>query len=180
MKRIPKADRVIDYAHSNLRSDRFDIYLCAKAKFILGNTSGVALVGSIFGTPSALANMVPLAALAVGPWDICIPKLHWSIELSRYLTNKEIFASGISKFQYSDQYEAAGIRTDENTPAEIRDLTIEMFEQLDNPKNFHNDHMTNLSRQRPFIGLMNASHYSFGACSQVGQKFILQHKDLYT
>jgi putative glycosyltransferase (TIGR04372 family) len=180
MRRISKTDRVIDYAHSNLRSDRFDIYLCAKAKFILGNTSGIALVGTIFGTPSALANMVPLAALAVGPWDICIPKLHWSFELHRYLTYKEIFNSEVSKFQYREQYDAVGVRTDENTPDEIRDLTIEMFEKLSCSKNIQDDLNTNLSEQHSFFHLMNASHYSFGACSQVGQKFILQHKDLYT
>ena len=42
------------------------------SKFILGNTSGIALVGSIFGTPCALANMTPISASGFNSKDISI------------------------------------------------------------------------------------------------------------
>ena len=69
--------QVIDYAHHPLRSERLDIILCARAKFILGNTSGIFIVGSVFGTPCALANMIPMPTLGFNAFDISIPKMYW-------------------------------------------------------------------------------------------------------
>lgn len=66
MEPLPFLPQVIDYAHHPLRSPRLDIILCARARCILGNTSGIFLVGSIFGVPSA-ANMVPMSVSLIKP-----------------------------------------------------------------------------------------------------------------
>ena len=40
MRPMPRAPRVIDYAHSAIRSDWMDVFLCARCRFFIGNTSG--------------------------------------------------------------------------------------------------------------------------------------------
>ena len=173
---MPALPHVIDYAHHPLKSARLDVVLCAMARFILGNTSGVALVGSVFGTPCELTNMVPLAAIGVSPLDLSIPKLHWSVLENRYLSFAEIFKSKTSQFQYNNEFVQAGIRLDENTPEEIRDLTIEMLSCIDNTE-AKNDTCNPLSDR--FLAMLGSHHYSFGTSSRVSSSFLKRHPSLF-
>lgn len=168
--------QVIDYAHHPLKSARLDIVLCAMARFILGNTSGVALVGSVFGTPCALTNMVPLAAIGVSPLDLSIPKLHWSVAENRYLSFAEIFNSRMSQSQYNSEFVSFGIRLDENSPEEIRDLAIEMLASLDSSKT-KNTAGNPLSDK--FLAMLGSQHYSFGTSSRVSSSFLKRHLALF-
>jgi putative glycosyltransferase (TIGR04372 family) len=60
--------------------------------FFLGNSSGIALVSSVFGVSAALANMVPLSPLGVMPCDLSIPKLYRRRQDGRLLGFDEISA----------------------------------------------------------------------------------------
>jgi hypothetical protein len=67
---------LIDYAHSPLKSEWLDVFLCGNCLFFLGNSSGLFLLSGVFGVPSALANLIPVSScLSVGPRDIGIPKI---------------------------------------------------------------------------------------------------------
>jgi len=131
MRRLPEMLHVIDYAHHPMKSERLDIILCATARFILGNTSGIALVGSIFGIPCAAANMIPITTLWFNSRDISIPKLLWSEQLARYLRLDEILQSPVAQYRYASLYAKAGIRIEENSAEDIADLTREMLDRLD-------------------------------------------------
>ena len=175
MQRLVPMDKVIDYAHHPLKSQRLDIILCAMARFILGNTSGISLVGTVFGVPCALANMVPLAALGVGNRDISIPKLYWSLNENRHLTFMEIFASKASQYHYNSEFVLRGLEPVENSLDEIKELAIDMMERHgDYPSSKHSD----VSLSDEFISMLGPNHYSFGASSCVSESFLKRHLSL--
>ncbi|MDA0225585.1 MAG: TIGR04372 family glycosyltransferase, partial [Proteobacteria bacterium] len=130
MTPLEPMDGVIDYAHHPLRSARLDVMLCAQARFFLGNTSGLALVSSVFGVPSALANMIPLSILGILPADLNIAKLLRSPRSGRLLGFAEILDSPAGDFRYARLYADAGLETLENSPDEILELVREMLDRI--------------------------------------------------
>jgi putative glycosyltransferase (TIGR04372 family) len=159
-----------------MKSDRLDIILCAKAQFILGNTSGIALVGSVFGVPCALANMIPLSAMGLGPKDITIPKLFWSEKYSRYLTFHEILDSPISSFMYASLYRESGIRVEENSAEDIRWLAVEMIENLEkiDQNSFHSE-----EQRLEVAKSLSIHHYGYGSIANISSYFLHHHKELF-
>lgn len=165
----------IDYAHHPLRSERLDVMLCAHARFFLGNTSGLALVGSAFGVPSALANMIPLSVLGILPADVSIPKLLRSARTGRLLTFAEIFASPAADFRYARLYADAGLEAVENMAEEILELVREVLDRI---ALSWTPAAEDEALQRRFMALMRPGHYSHGAASRVGAHFLRRHRDL--
>lgn len=174
-KPLQSMSRTIDYAHHPMKSDRLDVILCAEARFILGNSSGIALVGSAFGVPCAIANMIPTSDLWFNASDISIPKLLWSQRLGRHLRFDEAMASPIVEYRYAKLYREAGIRVDENSAEDIRDLVTEMldrlegrFEQLDG----------DAALARRFRSLLPEGRYAFDSSARVGTLFLRKRADL--
>ena len=165
----------IDYAHHPLRSARMDVVLCARARFFLGNTSGLALVSSAFGVPSALANMIPLSVLGVLPADISIPKLLRPVNGSRTLPFAVVLGSPTGDFRYARLYADAGLEAVENTPEEILELAVEMIERISGT---HAAGPVDDALQRRFMALLRPGHYSYGAGSRVGVAFLRRHANL--
>jgi putative glycosyltransferase (TIGR04372 family) len=172
MKQLSPLPQVIDYAHHALKSERLDIVLCAKSRFILGNTSGIALVGTAFGAPCAAANMIPTPTLWFQKNDISIPKLLWSEDMGRYLRFSEILTSPVAFFRYASLYREAGIRVDENTAEDITDLVVEMLERLDGRFSDLDDDRQRLQR---FRWLLQHNHYAVDSCARVGALFLRKH-----
>lgn len=130
MKPLPSMKHVIDYIHSELRSDWMDIFCCAECRFFLGTTSGLFLVSFVFGVPCALANFTPMGERPWSGKDVFIPKLYWSTTEQRYLSFEEVLAP---KFRYCFDgkiFESSGINIIDNTPEEINDLVLEMLDRL--------------------------------------------------
>jgi putative glycosyltransferase (TIGR04372 family) len=134
MTPLEKIPNVIDYAHHPMKSARMDIILCAKTRFLLGNTSGIALVSSVFGVPCALANTTPVSAFGVGVQDITLHKRLWSTELNRYLNFSETIDSPISNFIYASQFRKLNIRLEENNSIDLKQLVHETFLLIGSPK----------------------------------------------
>lgn len=176
MKPLPPLPQTIDYAHHSIKCDRLDIILCAKARFILGNTSGIALVGSLFGVPCALANMIPFPALGLGPKDISIPKLLWSETSSRYLTYQEVLNSPISSYIYANQYRESGLRVEENSAEDIRWLALEMIRNLENlsQNNFHTD-----KQDFQLVKKLSTHHYGYGGVASISSHFVQHNKEIF-
>lgn len=175
MRRMPSLPQVIDYAHHTMKSERMDIMLCANARFILGNTSGIALVGTIFGIPCAIANAIPLPTLWFGDQDLCIPKLYWSNTEARYLRFDEIFECDIATYRYAALYAENGLRVDDNSPEEIAELACEMMDRLDGT---HAEDDSDRARQAFFKALITPRHYAHGSCAQIGSRFLRRHAEL--
>jgi putative glycosyltransferase (TIGR04372 family) len=174
-QRLPSLPGVVDYAHHSLRSARLDVVLCAKAKFFLGNSSGLALVSSVFGRPSLLANMVPLSAMGVLPEDLSIPKLYWSPREKRPLRFSEIFGTPAANYRYAEQYKHAGIAPQENTAEEIRDGVIELLDRLDGRGGLSEE---DRALQRRFLAMLRPGDYAYGAASSIAASFLRRHREL--
>lgn len=167
--------QVVDYAHHELRSGKMDVILCAKAKFILGNTSGIFLVGSVFGTPSALVNMIPFPTLGIICQDISMPKLFRSKTTNRYLSFSEIMQSDISTYRYASHYTKEHILIEENSAEDILAATIEMFDRLDGR---FVDSIEDKERHRKYMALLEPKHYSYGAGSSIFASFLRRYESL--
>lgn len=121
-----QAPKFIDYAVSGLRSEFMDIYFGAKCEFCISNGTGFDGIPMIFRRPVCFVNEAPFEYLST--WmanSLCIWKHHWRD--GRRMSVQEIVASGAGLFFKSEQYAAAGISMQENTPEEIRDAALEML-----------------------------------------------------
>lgn len=166
----------VDYACSDLRSEAADLFLCAKARFFLGTTSGLTMVASIFDVPSVLVNMIPHGAgLGQSPKDISIMKL-----LRRHDGNlvsfPEIYRSDISNHRAAALFEADNLQVVDNTPEEIRGVTVEMLDRVDGtlgPATAEDIHL-----QKKFKSLFGPEHYCYHSAGTVGRTFLRDRREL--
>jgi len=174
-RKLPVMEKVIDYAHHPLKSDRLDILLCAKTRFLLGNTSGIALVSSAFGVPCAQTNMIPLGALWFNAFDISIPKLIRNKSSNKILTINDVLGSEIATYQFSSQYKACGLVVEENNPEDIRCLTVEMLDQLEGKLTESEHDLTLRLRVR---ALFKQGHYAYKTRANFSLTFLKNHPEL--
>lgn len=174
MKPLPRMDHVIDYAHSNERSERMDIFLGASCKFFLGSSSGLVAVAHIFGVPVVSVNSAPMS-MVVGyrPDDLSIPKLIWSEKEQRLLSFQDVFNSDISNFRFDNLYAEANVKVVDNAPEDIRAITIEMMDYLAGKIAYSSE---DEQLQVLYKSFMNPSHYSFGTISRIGRNFLRKYK----
>jgi putative glycosyltransferase (TIGR04372 family) len=181
MTPLPVMLGVIDYALHPLKTDRMDVFLCAKARFFLGCTSGLAFLATTFGVPVAHANMIPIETLGIRYCDLSIPKLLWSRRFDRYLGFKEILDSKLGGYFFTQQYVDAEIDVHENSSEDILSLVVEMLDLLQSK--FVETAEDRELHQR-YIGLFRPGHYSYGAASRVciaflrKQRLLLEQSDL--
>jgi putative glycosyltransferase (TIGR04372 family) len=179
MRPAPKMDGLIDYAHHPLRSDWLDLYLGAKARFFLGNSSGAFAMSAVFGVPVACTNLVPLAAaLPFGKQDIGIPKLYKWKSNGQLIPFAEIMASSMSSFRTGQEFSSAGIELVDNLPEEILDLAEEQYECTSaTPQAYRADAAATI-RQEKIKSLFRLGHYSYGSSSRIGHAFLERYKEL--
>lgn len=192
MKRLSSMKNVVDYAHHPLRADWMDLFLCARCRFFLGNTSGAFFMASVFGVPVALANIVPVSTtLPYGTKDLGIPKLLWSVKEQRLLTFPEILVSRIGDMRFSSEYLQAGVEVIDNAPEDILGLTLEQLERTEGPSrcsaialemqegSIIYSSVDNALQER-FKALMCPGHYTYGSASQIGRDFLRKYAHLLT
>lgn len=176
---MPPMRGVIDYANSSAKSDWMDVFLCANCRFFLGNSSGLYLLATVFGVHAVLANLIPVSsALPVGSGDLGIPKILRSRKSGQLLTYREILGTPIGNFRYASQYEAECITVEENSPEDIRDLTIEMLDEITTAESRDAKDGRDEQLQQQFKGMIVPGHYSFGANSRIGREFLRKYARL--
>ncbi len=172
MTPIRPRQNVIDYALSDAKSARMDVFLCASCHWLLGCASGPIALATMFGRPSAVVNMAPLSsAYAFGVTDIAIPQ---RVRLSdgREPSFEEIMSHPMANFRLAEEFERAGITLIKATPAEIRDLTLEMIERLDEGTR---DTPEDDDRQQRFRALFKQGHYAYKAGGRIGRDFLRKY-----
>lgn len=175
MTPLPALPGIIDYAHHPLKCARMDVFLCARARFFLGCTSGLAFLAGVFGVPVAHANMIPVETLGVRPGDLSIPMRVWSHERGRYLSYPELFGGPAGGYFFSQQYRDEGLEPRENDAEDILGLVREMLDRLDG---VHRSTEEDEARQRRYLGLLEPRHYSWGAASRIAESFLARESDL--
>jgi len=130
MTSLPPMPQVIDYAHSEARSDWMDVFLWARCRFFIGTPSGPAWVPPTFGVPCVATNWTYLSRRWFGQ-DLFIPKLLWSESEERYLSFAEALTSSVGVAEALDYLSSQGVRIVDNTPEEINDVVVEMMDRLE-------------------------------------------------
>ena len=175
--------KVIDYANSGKRSEFMDIYLGAKCSFCI-STAGAGFFGIpyIFRKPNAF-TFVPIGYFFCNNSNhIMITKHHVHRKYKKRLTVSEIFSSNVALCSSSADFELNGIKLEDNSPKEIRDLVVEMDERINGnyketnedrmlQKRFwstYEENMKRLSLKKPIHGKIKA---------RFGAKFLRENKN---
>ena len=174
MKPLPQMDQVIDYAHSEVRSDWMDVFCLASCRFCLGNNSGIHVVSQVFGIPTAPANWAPMGHGAYSRKDIWIPKLYRSVKEDRYLTFAEILLSPLRGLYRTEDFEAAGVTVVDNSPEDIRDMAVEMMDKLAGNVSYTEE---DDDLQRRFKSLLEAEPM-YATNARVGREFLRKYARL--
>jgi putative glycosyltransferase (TIGR04372 family) len=87
--KLPKMDRVIDYAHSPFKSDLMDLVLIRSCRYFIGTTSGLTNVAVSFGIPCALVNCITTDAQLWGDRVRFIPKTVY-VDRDRLISQAEL------------------------------------------------------------------------------------------
>lgn len=123
---------VIDYAHSDAKSDWMDVFLCAQCRFLIGTSSGVFSFAMAFGVPLVLTNFLAAHAIYyISSQDIFIPRICRLKKENRPLSFKELISPPIGLLSTQFYYDQRDIEVIENTPEEIRDVVMEMLARID-------------------------------------------------
>jgi putative glycosyltransferase (TIGR04372 family) len=164
---------VVNYHDSQFKSDWMDVFLCANARFFLGNTSGLYAVSVVAGRPCALANMIPAGcAFGFGTRDISIVK-HLRDGSGRNMTFNEMLQMELSRPYY--YVETDGLTVIENSPDEVRDLAVEMLDVFDGLIEYSQE---DADLQSTFRSLLNHRHYSYLSKGRIGRNFLRQNAHL--
>ena len=166
---------VVDYALSPLKADWMDLWLCAHSRFLLGTSSGLIMLAAIFQRPCALVNMAPHgSAYGVRPGDISIVKGAVRAD-GTVMPLAQVFDSGLSRQRYAYVFEERGVRLQNNSAEEVRDLTVEMLDRLEGrfETTPEDDDL-----QRRFRALLTPHDYAFGAAARLGRDWLRQNKHL--
>jgi len=176
MKEIPPQENVIDYAHTDVKSDWMDVFLGASCKLFLGSSSGLLGISEVFGVPCALAHQAPVSVvMPYFPDDIGIPKLVYSQAENRYLRFSEIFESPVGNFRWDHQFEEANLCCTDNTPEDVNALLLEMLDRIDGRLTYTGE--DNVLQER-FKSLMGPAHYSYGSAARIGRDFLGKYSRL--
>jgi putative glycosyltransferase (TIGR04372 family) len=140
MTPLASMPNVLDYSHSDIRSDWMDVYLLSRCRFFLGTSSGPAYVPQDYGVPCVLTNWWPPAQRPWHPQDIFIPKLYRTVKdgsilsLSRSLAEPFGYCNSVDYL--SNKYDVV---VEANSPNDIHAVTCEMLDRLDGTYHFTED-----------------------------------------
>jgi putative glycosyltransferase (TIGR04372 family) len=157
---------VFDYAHSDVKSDWMDVFLCAACRFLIGSASGLAHVPPLFGVSCALTNWITLGVRSSYGADRLIPKLLKEKASGRLLSFREMMEPPLNHIQYGAYYQKMGLEVCDNEPEEIRDFVSEFFDEA--------GHVADI--QLGFERL--AQHHGSYGSSPVGRNFLEKYQHL--
>lgn len=124
--------RIIDYANSRFRSEFADIYLGANCKFCVSDGLGYYTVPAAFRRPNAYVNYSPFHMFySSRACDLGIAKVFVDKQSGEILPLRELVGRGVASLTRTELISGAGLAVKDNTPAEIRDLMIEMNDRMD-------------------------------------------------
>ena len=174
MKKLPPMHGVVDYAHSALKSERMDVFLSARCRFLVGVNSGLSLLPPTFGRPCVLTNFVPISVPLPYAADILVPKLLRRRAENRFLTFDEMFATGLANVQFVKGM-PENVEVVDNRPEELREAVLEMLDELESDS---------AAAELPQVRELRARYASMVLSrggflgSRLSGRFLLRHRDL--
>ena len=173
MQPLPTMPRLIDYAHSEMKSEWMDVFLLGACRLYVGTSSGPAYVPPLFGVPCVLTNWAPTGQRPFNARDIYTPKLYKAGSPPKELSLAEIMAPPVGhalRYAHADEI---GLTQEPNTPEEIREVVIEMLDGLDGTLIYTD---WDEALQSAFDTVAEANSCIGNA--RVGRRFLWRHSDL--
>jgi putative glycosyltransferase (TIGR04372 family) len=123
--------QVIDYASNGQRTDFNDIYLGSHCRFFLCSDGGMSVISEMFRIPAVYVNWPSI--LGISTWILkglfIFKKFHLKNE-KRYMTFSEIMNFEFGGRDTNEIFARLNLELIENTPEEIRAVTVEMDDRL--------------------------------------------------
>ncbi len=165
---------VVDYAHSQYKSERMDVFLCASCRFFIGVNSGISLIPPTFGVPCLLTNFAPISIPFPYGKDRMLPKLFRSKRDGRLLRFDEMFKHRVAYSQFAKNVPAWADVVD-NAPEDIADAAIEMMDECTG--RLGAQEQCEFAKLRGQYDQVLVSNNSFTG-SPVGGRFLRRYADL--
>ena len=184
-----KNPKIIDYANSNLRNDFMDIYLGAKCSFCISTGFGFQYVPYLFRKPVVQLSIPFGDLLTHNEKFLIMTKHHILKKEKRELSLSEIFSYGLAYTYDTKIFKQKGIELVDYTSDEIKDMAIEMHENLEFKKKlnhedeelqkiFKNLFASNIKRIKHQEKVENPYHIFHGKIrSRFNTKFLRENRD---
>ena len=125
-------DNCFDYANDK-HDDFMDVYLPGQAMFSIMDGGGINLFTIMQNKTIAIVNYIPLcdfnANIPQSRTWFYIPKRYYIKEEDRYLTLEECIMADLQSEYRGEKYYNKGITFINNSPSEIAELAIEVYER---------------------------------------------------
>ena len=119
--------KIIDYATNGMRNEFLDLFLASRCEFCITNGVGWDAVPQIYRKPMLFINCIPLTSIFTSAKKFMITvKHHYSKNLNRNLSLKEIFNYNLAEAYNSTDYSDKNIIVKENDAHEICNAVLEM------------------------------------------------------
>jgi len=181
MRKLPAMHQVVDYAHSQTKSDWMDIFLCSQCRFMIGTASGMCVVALTFGVPLVMTNLLPAHVIYYFTSnDLFIPRLCVSKETENYLSFNELIAPPLGTACTQTNFDNLNVRFVENTGEEIKELVDEMLERFNGGGQYHEED-EHLQKQFKSLTARCGQLYGNGDIvvnAMIGRNFLRKHSSL--
>ncbi len=168
MKDIPSMEGLFDYIHSDIRSNRMDIFLFSQCRFFVGVSSGPILNPILFGVPTIMTNFMPVTGRPHAGNCLYIPKLLWFNDEKRFASFNEILSTDLGRIFTTHGYTQRNISIIENSQEELNDIVVEMLDVLDKSLTYSAE--DDLLQEQ--LNKLYREYSGYGDMSRIGKKFI--------
>ena len=125
--------KFIDYS-SKYRTDFLDVFLAYKCKLCITTGTGWdSLPAFVFRKPVIFTNFTPVGNMTTYSKNFMFSiKIHYDRVKNKKMNLKEISENPVAYASSSEIFESSNIELIENNPEELKDLTLEMIDKLEN------------------------------------------------
>lgn len=173
MPKLPPVEGVIDYAHSDLKSDWFDLFLCGTCWFYVGTSSGLGYVPNLFAVPGVFTNWFPMGTRPLNGTDLFVPKLHRREDRGELVPFPESLAPPLGHIHARGSLRELGVTIEDNMPEDLRDVVVEMLDRL-GAKATYTDEDRVLQERFDAVSLAARSHGN----AHIGRDFVRKYRQL--
>ena len=132
MTPFPQMENVIDYPHTQFKSELMDIYLVSECRFYLGTNSGPSDVATLFNKPMILVNATEwTTGFPLKKGDLFMTKHLFSHSANRFLSMKELLTEPFLWQSFGPTLDN-NYAMIENTSDEIWEVVEEFLAQPEN------------------------------------------------